>query len=53
METLIAFDRKMVRDNHARLAELYRRADPDLFIICAHDATLYERARACAETAVD
>ena len=37
METLIAFDRKMVRDNHARLAELYRRADPDLFIVCSHD----------------
>jgi glyoxylase-like metal-dependent hydrolase (beta-lactamase superfamily II) len=46
MEALIAFDRKMVRDNHARLAELYRRADPDLLIVCAHDATLYERARA-------
>lgn len=53
METLIAFDRKLVRDNHARLAELYRRADPDLFIICAHDPTLYERARAGAETAAD
>ena len=46
MEALIAFDRKMVRDNHARLAELYRRGDPDLLIVCAHDATLYERARA-------
>ena len=53
METLIAFDRKMVRDNHARLAELHRRADPDLFIICSHDPTLYERARAGAETAAD
>ena len=53
METLIAFDRKLVRDNHARLAELYRRADPNLFIICAHDPTLYERARAGAETAAD
>lgn len=46
VEALIAFDRKMVRDNHARLAELYRRADPDLLIVCAHDATLYDRARA-------
>ena len=48
METLIAFDRKRVRDNHSRLAELYLRADPDLFIICAHDRALYERARAHA-----
>ena len=48
METLIAFDRKMVRDNHARLAELYRRAHPDLFIVCSHDRALYERARAHA-----
>ncbi len=48
METLIAFDRKMVRDNHARLAELYLRADPDLFIVCSHDRALYERARAHA-----
>ena len=28
---------KKVRDNHARLAELYQRADPDLFIVCSHD----------------
>lgn len=48
METLIAFDRKMVRDNHARLQELYGRADPDLFIVCSHDSTLYKRARADA-----
>ena len=46
METLIAFDRKLLRDNHARLAELYQLADPDLFIVCAHDATLYDQARA-------
>ena len=43
-ESLIAHDRKRVRDNHARLAELYRRADPDLFIVCAHDSTLHQRA---------
>ncbi|MGH3674492.1 MAG: MBL fold metallo-hydrolase [Mycobacterium sp.] len=48
METIIAFDRKRVRDNHARLVELSRRADPDLFIVCAHDPTLYERAKASA-----
>ncbi|MFD1538874.1 MBL fold metallo-hydrolase [Nonomuraea guangzhouensis] len=45
METLIAFDLKQVRQNHARLAELHRRADPDLVIINAHDPTLYEQAR--------
>jgi glyoxylase-like metal-dependent hydrolase (beta-lactamase superfamily II) len=48
MESLVAFDGKKVRDNHARLAELYRKADPDLAIICAHDPTLYERTRAGA-----
>lgn len=44
-EILIPFDRKRVRDNHARLCELYRRGEPGLFIVCAHDATLYERAK--------
>ena len=43
-ESVIAYDRKKVRENHARLAELYRRAEPDLFIVCAHDSTLYQRA---------
>jgi glyoxylase-like metal-dependent hydrolase (beta-lactamase superfamily II) len=45
-EVLVAFDRKRVRDNHARLAELYRRRDPDLFIVCAHDPELYAQAHA-------
>jgi hypothetical protein len=45
-EPLIAFDRNLVRDNHARLAELYRRADPDLLIMSAHDPTLCECAGA-------
>jgi len=48
METLIAFDQKKVKDNHARLAELYARQEPDLFIACAHDPTLYARAKATA-----
>jgi glyoxylase-like metal-dependent hydrolase (beta-lactamase superfamily II) len=39
-ETMIAFDLKRVRDNHARLAELYARREPDLFIVSAHDPTL-------------
>jgi glyoxylase-like metal-dependent hydrolase (beta-lactamase superfamily II) len=48
MESMVAFDRKSVRANHARLAELYRRQEPDLLIVCAHDPTLLERARATA-----
>ena len=44
MENLIAFNRDQVRDNHARLAELYARNDPDLLIVCAHDPELYRRA---------
>jgi glyoxylase-like metal-dependent hydrolase (beta-lactamase superfamily II) len=45
-ESAVAFDRKSVRQNHARLIELYRRGEPDLFMICSHDRTLYERAKA-------
>lgn len=47
-ESVAAFNRKTVRDNHARLAELYRRQEPDLLMICAHDPTLYEHARTTA-----
>ena len=47
-EALIAFDRKRVHDNHARLTELYRRGDADLLIVCAHDPTLFQRAQATA-----
>ena len=39
---------KRVLDNHARLTELYQRQDPDLLIVCAHDPTLLEQARATA-----
>ncbi|MBW0019910.1 MAG: MBL fold metallo-hydrolase [Mycobacterium sp.] len=46
MENLVAFDRKQVRANHARLAELYARNEPDLLIVCAHDPELYRRADA-------
>lgn len=48
MEAVIAYDGRKVRDNHARLAELYRRADPGLTIVSAHDPVLYEKARASA-----
>lgn len=45
MEAVVAYDRRSVRDNHARLAELYRNAEPDLLIVNAHDPALLERAR--------
>jgi hypothetical protein len=48
MESLFAFDRKKVQDNHSRLVELYQRRDADLLIVCAHDPTLLEHARATA-----
>lgn len=47
-EMAVAFDRDKVRDNHSRLTELYERRDPDLMILCSHDATLFERAKATA-----
>jgi len=45
-ETFLAYDMKKVRDNHTRLAELYRRANPALVIICSHDPAIYESMRA-------
>lgn len=47
-EELIAFDLKRVRDNHARLTELYNRREPDLFLVSAHDPTLLADALATA-----
>jgi glyoxylase-like metal-dependent hydrolase (beta-lactamase superfamily II) len=47
-ERIVAFDSKRVRDNHARLAELYARKEPDLFIVSAHDPTLLADAVASA-----
>lgn len=49
METAVAFDRKRMWDNHARLSELYRREEPDLVMAPAHDAVLFERAKETAE----
>lgn len=49
METAVAFDRKKMWDNHARLAELYAKAEPDLCIVPAHDIELFERARATSD----
>ncbi|MEW1718241.1 MBL fold metallo-hydrolase [Streptomyces sp. NPDC093109] len=48
MEAVIAYDGKKVRENHARLAELYRRDEPGLVIVSAHDPVLLEKARAGA-----
>ena len=49
METAVAFDRKKMWDNHARLSELYSQAESDLCIVPAHDMKLFERAKASAE----
>jgi len=49
METAVAFDRKRMHDNHARLSELYAQTEPDLVVASAHDMALYERAKANAE----
>lgn len=45
MEKAFAHNRKQVRDNHARLSELYRRGDPDLLIVCAHNSRLLRHAQ--------
>ncbi|MFJ4654729.1 MBL fold metallo-hydrolase [Nocardia sp. NPDC088792] len=47
-EKLIAFDRNQVRNNHARLSELYRRNEPDLLMVCAHDPVMLEHAQSTA-----
>jgi glyoxylase-like metal-dependent hydrolase (beta-lactamase superfamily II) len=47
-DSLVAFDRKMLQQNRTRLTELYRRGEPDLFMVCSHDRTLYEQAKATA-----
>ena len=49
METAVAFDRKKMWDNHARLSELYNQTESDLCIVPAHDMRLFERAKASAE----
>jgi glyoxylase-like metal-dependent hydrolase (beta-lactamase superfamily II) len=44
-EAVVAADRERVRDNHARLAELHGRDDPDLMIVSSHDPSLLDDAR--------
>jgi glyoxylase-like metal-dependent hydrolase (beta-lactamase superfamily II) len=48
-EELLAFNRKQVHANHERIAELRRRQEPDLLVVCSHDPGLYELARDTAE----
>jgi hypothetical protein len=38
----------MVRQNHARLVELFDRREPDMVMICSHDRKLYEQAKETA-----
>lgn len=52
METFVAFDRKKMLDNHARLSELYATAESDLCIAPAHDSKLFEQAKDTAGSAV-
>jgi hypothetical protein len=47
-ESIVAFDRKIVQQNHARLGELYRRREPDMLMVCSHDRKLYEQAKTSA-----
>jgi hypothetical protein len=47
-ELFAVYDRKLLHDNRTRLAELYRRQEPGLFIVSSHDSSLYEKARATA-----
>ncbi|MGE2688425.1 MBL fold metallo-hydrolase [Mycolicibacterium pulveris] len=47
-EKVVAYAPKRLRDNHARLAELNRRGEQDLMLICAHDTDMFEQARATA-----
>jgi glyoxylase-like metal-dependent hydrolase (beta-lactamase superfamily II) len=44
-EVLSTYNWAQLRDNRARLAELYRRGDPNLVLVCSHDAGLYERVQ--------
>jgi glyoxylase-like metal-dependent hydrolase (beta-lactamase superfamily II) len=47
-ENFVAFNRDQMKDNHARLAELFRRGEPDLLIVNSHDPSLFRQARASA-----
>ncbi len=44
-ERVSTFDRKALRANQIRLAALHARRDPDLLVVCAHDAEMFAHAR--------
>lgn len=44
-EAISALDRKQLRANQERVAELYHRRESDLLVVCSHDAALYALAR--------
>ncbi|BCJ49947.1 putative metallo-hydrolase [Actinoplanes sp. NBRC 14428] len=41
LETMVAWDRSKVRENHARLAALLARDEPDLTVFSAHDPVAF------------
>ncbi|WP_433304538.1 MBL fold metallo-hydrolase [Actinoplanes sp. CA-030573] len=45
MESLLAFDKRQVIDNHARLRDLRAQPNPPWDIFCAHDADTFEKLR--------
>jgi glyoxylase-like metal-dependent hydrolase (beta-lactamase superfamily II) len=47
-ESMLAFDRTLVRENHVRLADLAAAGGPEVMVVSAHDPVLYERARETA-----
>jgi glyoxylase-like metal-dependent hydrolase (beta-lactamase superfamily II) len=44
-EVFSTYNRAQLRDNRTRLVELYERAEPDLLMICSHDADQYQLAQ--------
>jgi glyoxylase-like metal-dependent hydrolase (beta-lactamase superfamily II) len=50
LERLLAADASQVRDNHARLTQVWAAREPDLLLVNAHDPALYRRALAAAHT---
>jgi glyoxylase-like metal-dependent hydrolase (beta-lactamase superfamily II) len=53
LERAIAHDRAKVRENHARLAELWAADEPDLLLVNAHDPVLLRAALAKSSTVTE
>ena len=47
-EKAVAYDRKAVRDNHARLSELHRDPAAGVTVVSAHDPELLAQVRSAA-----